>query len=131
RQAASSERGFLRSPWMSSTPMRVRFASRSSFAVGRTSARTRCPPERSWRQISPPKPTGPVAPTTRYIASAALPGLRVQGLHSCLDAFENHRILERQEVIEGSLFKRVFAEESEYPPRTDILAAREWDVLTR
>src|SRR4029453_8750157 len=178
RQASCSERGFLRSPAMSSTPMRARFATLSGFAVERTKARTGLSATRSWRQISPPKPTGPVAPTTRYMinssanpheaagglrrraqceihfqveqpdriagrhpgavsgcaassASAALPGLPLLRLHGYLHAFENHRILKRHEVIEGSLVKRVFAEESEYPPRTDLLTARERDVLSR
>src|SRR5262245_29461993 len=52
---------------MSSTPRLARRASRSAFEVGRTKARTALPASRSWRQISPPKPIGPVAPTTRSI----------------------------------------------------------------
>src|SRR5262249_41934395 len=44
-------------------------------AVGRTSARTDSPAARSWRQISPPKPIGPVAPTTRFIG---IPPLQVE-----------------------------------------------------
>src|SRR4029453_13204512 len=138
RQASRRERGFLRSPGMSSTPMRARFATLSGFALERTNARTGLSAARSWRQISPPKPTGPVAPTTRYMIKssanpheAALPGLPLLHLHGYLHAFENHRILKRHEVIEGSLVKRVFAEESEYPPRTDLLTARERDVLSR
>src|SRR5262245_2433636 len=67
RHASSNERRFLRSPWTNSTPMCARCANRSAFDVGRTSARTGCPTPRSWRQISPPKPTGPVAPTTGFI----------------------------------------------------------------
>src|SRR5262249_15623684 len=35
------------------------------------------------------------------------------------------------EVIEGRLFKRILAEESEYPSRTDLLAAWESYVLAR
>ena len=52
-------------------------------------------------------------------------------LHGCLHSFENHRILKRREIVEGSLFKRIFAEECEYPSRTDLPAAREGDVLSR
>src|SRR4029450_3259194 len=122
RQASCRARGFLRAPGRSSTPMRARFATLSGFAVERTNARTGLSATRSWRQISPPKPTGPVAPTTRYMIKssanpheAALPGLPLLHLHGYLQAFENHRILERHEVIEGSLVKREFAEQSAYP----------------
>src|SRR5262249_21850873 len=66
---------------------------------------------------------GPVRPP-------ALPRMPLLCLHGCLHAFENHRILERHEVIERSLVKRVFAEESEHPPGADLLAARERDVLS-
>src|SRR4029453_18354838 len=138
RQASRRERGFLRSPGMSSTPMRARFATLSGFALERTNARTGLSAAGSGRQISPPKPTGPVAPTTRYMIKssanpheAALPGLPLLHLYGCLHAFENHRILKRHEVIEGSLVKRIFAEESEHPVCADHLAARERDVIPR
>jgi hypothetical protein len=52
-------------------------------------------------------------------------------LKSCFQAFENHWILRRNEVVEGSLVKRVFAEESEHPLCTDLLTTREWDLLSR
>src|SRR5262249_30085295 len=52
-------------------------------------------------------------------------------LHRCLHGFQNHRILKRHEVVEGSLFERILAEECEYPSGTDLLTARKRDVLSR
>src|SRR5262249_60056891 len=70
-------------------------------------------------------------PVSLSSVSAAAPGMRLLRLHGCLHAFDNHRILKRHQVIESSLFKRIFAEEFEYPSRSDLLAARERDVLSR
>src|SRR5262249_7559520 len=70
-------------------------------------------------------------PVSLSSVSAAAPGMRLLRLHGCLHAFDNHRILKRHEVVEGSLFKRIFAEECEYPSRSDLLAARERNVLSR
>ena len=63
--------------------------------------------------------------------SAALPELP---LRRCMAASMLSRTIgfsSAIKVIERSLVKWVFAEESEYPPRTDFLAAREGDVLSR
>src|SRR5262249_28353672 len=72
----------------------------------------------------------PIVTDGRYI-KVALPGCPLLRLHDRLHAFENHRIFKRHEVVEGCLIKRVFAEESEYPLRTDLLAARDVNVLSR
>src|SRR5262249_24567390 len=50
-----------------------------------------------------------------------LPGMPLLRFHGCLHAFENHRILERHEVVESSLFKRVFTEKCELSTKEIVL----------
>lgn len=52
-------------------------------------------------------------------------------LHCRFHALEDHRILERHEVVERGLLKRDLSEETEYPSRADLLATREMALLSR
>src|SRR5215813_1351745 len=111
-----------------------------AFDRSRTRARTATP----WRENSrtSAEPLRPAAPVTRIMQSSIARRDRRAGsnaatactsmpLHRRLHAFKNHRILKRHKVVESSLFQRVFAEKSQYPLRTDLLAARERDFLPR